>query len=519
LIEIIIPKLLLALATGLLAPVLIQQLLVLRMFGTSIVWIAGLTSAFALITLDAGTLQSALVAPWFCITLYVAWVGVKRFAIWGRDDAGISLICVGCIYLSVGGIWLFSSTITSAFLGFFEPWKKLTAVHFHYAAFLLPVSIGLLSTGTRRERVPSLWFSVSSIVYLVAIALVAIGLNGIRLIELAGVSLFDLAGISMLTYLWYHKPDIKSGIVIFRTALFFGIAGLVISLMYSWRIGPLLSLDDMAKTHGLINGAILTPVLVCFAVLCRPRFDFARSIPVSKLKSKFFVGPTFFEPFKLDADKSPAGLVDDFRLFEREDFCVDEIDRRVIAFYEHTSRYQLRVEAKRAVWFKPVWDWLLGPLFKSCGQLDLPQMAKEISGTLIQLDPVKDGRSSPIGWIRIVSNSGEAVYLAAYSTHTSHDVAYMNIAFPLPSANMTSILFLSKGGNPGGIQLTTLHDENCNGDQGVYLATKFITIRLPLNETIHVWWDGELRARHEMWFLGLKYLTLDYQMNCEATAS
>jgi hypothetical protein len=102
--------------------------------------------------------------------------------------------------------------------------------------------------------------------------------------------------------------------------------------------------------------------------------------------------------------------------------------------------------------------------------------------------------------------------MAAYSTHERNGLTYMNIAFPLPLSNMSSILYVTHGHKPGGIELTSLANQNPGGDQGVFLVTRLIAMRLPLNERIHVWWEGELQAKHEMWFLGLKYMTLDYVM-------
>lgn len=96
----------------------------------------------------------------------------------------------------------------------------------------------------------------------------------------------------------------------------------------------------------------------------------------------------------------------------------------------------------------------------------------------------------------------------------------MNIAFPLPFANLTSILRLEYRENH--LMLTSLPGQR-KGDEGVYLVTRLIPVRLPINETIRVWTADHapfppahsattLVARHDMWIFGLKFLTLKYHI-------
>jgi hypothetical protein len=108
----------------------------------------------------------------------------------------------------------------------------------------------------------------------------------------------------------------------------------------------------------------------------------------------------------------------------------------------------------------------------------------------------------------------EAIYIAAYSSHARDGHRAMNIAFPLPWSNMTSILRMDLR-DDGGVSLTTLpRDEARDGDQGVYLVVSGRGLRLPLDETIDVWAnaDGSLGAIHDMWIFGIRYLRLDYQL-------
>jgi hypothetical protein len=165
--------------------------------------------------------------------------------------------------------------------------------------------------------------------------------------------------------------------------------------------------------------------------------------------------------------------------------------------------------------------------------MNLPLTAEtgedHIESVIVPLKDSEDGRINVRGWIRTYSNTGEAVYVAAYAHHSFEGQTYMNIAFPLPGGNLTSILRLeAMGGHRGakGIVLTTFPTREFTGDEGVYLALFSARLRLPFNETIRVWTPSmpevppELRpqgagnvtvvARHEVWLFGVKFLTLDY---------
>lgn len=50
--------------------------------------------------------------------------------------------------------------------------------------------------------------------------------------------------------------------------------------------------------------------------------------------------------------------------------------------------------------------------------------------------------------------------------------------------------------------------------RGIYLHTRFLTIRLPLAETfiIKERTDRILEANHRMWIFGVKFLEIDYKI-------
>jgi hypothetical protein len=146
-----------------------------------------------------------------------------------------------------------------------------------------------------------------------------------------------------------------------------------------------------------------------------------------------------------------------------------------------------------------------------------------IESRLLPLAEEVDGRKAPRGWIRVYQSTGQAMYVAAYSSHSTEDNTYMNIAFPLPGGNLSSVLHMgaSKSQQGQGVILSTLPSVRLGGDQGVYFANRILPFRLPMNETITVWPPSEngepanapvLKAKHEMWIFGINFLNLDYDI-------
>ncbi|MGR6008657.1 hypothetical protein ACT7CZ_09765 [Bacillus cereus] len=88
----------------------------------------------------------------------------------------------------------------------------------------------------------------------------------------------------------------------------------------------------------------------------------------------------------------------------------------------------------------------------------------------------------------------------------------MNITLPLPYSNMTGVLKLRNDNN--NLIITSKLRRNGKGDEGIYLHTRFFTIRLPLAETFIIKENKDqiLVAKHRMWIFGVKFLEIDYEI-------
>ncbi|MFN7945179.1 MAG: YndJ family protein [Blastocatellia bacterium] len=90
-----------------------------------------------------GRLAAGLALPWLLVTLLIALVGARR--VWQRGFAMIEEHCAdaGLIFLFVGGVWVVLAQSGARPLRFDPVIVLLTAIHFHYAGFVLPLLTGL----------------------------------------------------------------------------------------------------------------------------------------------------------------------------------------------------------------------------------------------------------------------------------------------------------------------------------------------------------------------------------------
>jgi hypothetical protein len=164
---------------------------------------------------------------------------------------------------------------------------------------------------------------------------------------------------------------------------------------------------------------------------------------------------------------------------------------------------------------------------RAVGQLALPiePETRPIAGRLVALDPEVDGRASPRGWVRTYAD-GRAMYVAAYARHRHRGVSYMNIAMPVPFGNLSSVLRMDPvridGEEELAVVLSSKKPKHKPSDAGIWFVSRiFGAVRMPLDEAISVrpatrdskdLPGATLEARHEMWFLGMRYLTLEYSI-------
>lgn len=196
--------LLLTAAQQILVPMTLQLIMELNKKQIIFIW-TGLFSVLLLQVITIHTGQMILSIIYLLFTLTVALSGLRRFLKRGFVNWAEISIDIGMMYLFMGGIWFFIH-INGINTGFSHMLNWLTAIHFHYSAFILPVSIGLFG----RIHTSKLYNILVPII-LAAPMLVAVGITFWPLLEFISV-IFYIFGIYGLIYLAMKTkfPDRKS---------------------------------------------------------------------------------------------------------------------------------------------------------------------------------------------------------------------------------------------------------------------------------------------------------------------
>lgn len=441
-----------------------------------------------------------LAGIYLAFTLVIALYGFLRFLNRGFTNLEEFAIDLGLMYLALGGAWFFAF-VTGIDTGFSPLITWLTAIHFHYSAFLLPLFIGLLG----RLYQSTLYRAVCSIL-LISPMIVAVGITFSRWIELFSVLLYiiGLAGLLYITFQVSFANRLQKWLV----RISFGALGITIifSLLYALGNGfglTSVTIDFMLRFHGVLNCVVFALVGIAGWSLSAPPPQFqAQIFPVSKIRGKWKIGEQILNN---EAKIAHKGLVDDMGIYG-----LPNVSSRIIDFYENTTGYRLFATVKWHTWFKP-FAFLYSLVSRKTQQINLPTHGRQIemTGNVSLLQDGVDGRIKVRAWLRKIGN--DTTFVALYSQHTSRDRTYMNIALPLPFSTMIGILELNQTGNA--LQLTSKKISSPDADSGIYLSfTNNHRFKLPIEENFVVREakDGTLHAHHEMWIFSIPFLTIDY---------
>lgn len=145
--------------------------------------------------LSQGIVAAALTLPWLITTLFIALTGVLRIRLLRSRVHAEVAINMGLIYISVGGIWLLLDRLGVRPLQFEAIIVMLTAIHFHFAGFLLPIFTGLAGRMLDGRLAKLAAIGVMAGVPLVALGITATQLGFNPVIEAAAAVITSLAGL------------------------------------------------------------------------------------------------------------------------------------------------------------------------------------------------------------------------------------------------------------------------------------------------------------------------------------
>ncbi len=482
--------------------------------------------AFALawsFSLSPGGVAGLLSIPWGLTTFTIAALGIVLLA--RSETFGDVSKAIGFLYISVGGIWLVAHQFDLPLLGFEGQIMLLTVNHFHYAGFVAPVLFGFLYDSGHNKVLSKFVVVLGGI----APILIAVGMTYSSIVEWLSIIVFasSLLLYSVLVFI-YVIPNSKRWTKVFHIvssgAIWITMA-LALTFGYGLWVGqPTIPISTMILFHGWGNAVLFSfiGILAWHATL----MDHASSrIPLCLIQGKGKIGANIFADLGVVVDhtsgEQPTGLIDDVKNYRSEHFNPKLFYPDLIDFYEHTDDYELLLKAHWSPVFK-----LPARIYKILSnwleQMNFPLKEETneqlVESKILPIQDEKDGRNKVRAWVRTYTHTNKAIYAALYSSHVSDGMRYMNIAFPLPYSQMTSVLKLQHGSDDT-LVLTSWSNSNDAGpgDQGVYVAFNGQAIRMPINETITVWKEldsppGRIEAKHDMWLFGMKFLTLDYHI-------
>ncbi len=551
--------------------------LMLRALGRRFAGVAatGVVAAGAL-ALEPGWVAAMLVAPYVLACARHAAGAIARIAARGLRPASELVAELSLVYLAGASVWLIAFAAGHRLLGYPRLWVLLTAAHFHVAGGYLCAIAAL------HARRGGAWRAAAALAVALGVPLTAAGIHGPRWLETSAALATAAGGVAVAISALDGARRAGDGArragdgarragdgarpatdgspgpglarALHATSALALLAGMALAATYALRahvgaftIGGLDPLSSMAVTHGVFDAAgFALPALLAFA-LAPPPAAAPFAPPFTRVAGGWRIGPRFFADRGLErapassprgGERAPRGLVDDLDELGWHDADTAAIAPEIRAFYERTGQHALVVRPRWRRGFR-LGARLWARLGRRLGQLQLPVDAERgdegIRSRIVALDATADGRPAPRAWIRTFAD-GRAMYVAAYATHVTAGIPYMNIAFPLPGGHLASILRLDRlPGDGGALVLST----RTGGDAGIYLVARGFgrcwPLRLPLSETVRVWTTrdpdapADLRAaapagattiaRHDLWLAGLHYLTLDYAMTDQATST
>ena len=215
--------------------------------------------------LPAGRTAATFAAGWLVVCGLTAMDGLWRLVRGGYRSAQGLCFSAGFMYLAVGGVWLVLSRSGITPMHFAEPIILLTAVHFHFTGFALPLVAGATGYVLRTRERPASSVIESNLFRFVAAfvigapAIVAAGfVLESALLKLVGALLLAVAAAALAGLVFRLLPCIRPRLA--KVLLGISAASLAagMALAATYAIGEFterywLLIPQMARFHGTLN--------------------------------------------------------------------------------------------------------------------------------------------------------------------------------------------------------------------------------------------------------------------------
>lgn len=224
-------------------------------------------------------LSMVLVVPWLGVTGALAVVGLWRAVARGVGPIPDLAVDAALLYLPVGAVALLLHRAGIS-LQFQPIIVLLTAVHYHYAGFALPLITGLagrvMADDDHRFGTDPAGrlAAATTLVIVVNLALIAAGITFSPLVEVVAVSFFTVAvaGFALLVA-WRVVPAVSivpGALLVVASVAVVGTMALALAYGYS-AFSPtttLITISEMVRWHGTLNAfGFVLPALLAFRLL------------------------------------------------------------------------------------------------------------------------------------------------------------------------------------------------------------------------------------------------------------
>ncbi|RIW38417.1 hypothetical protein D3H55_02450 [Bacillus salacetis] len=456
---------------------------------------------------------ASLYIVWCVFALGLGAAAAKRILERGVNIIEETAIDTAYLYLSLGSIWLLAYGMQVEVMGFSGIIVLLTAIHFHYSAFSIPLFAGLLK---RKSATRQKLHNLVLLITIVSPMTIALGITYWNVLEFAAVSIY-MASIILYGYLIFTSEwRTLAGRILISLSAGILLVTIVFSIIYSFGSvsgNNTLSITEMIFLHGIANALGVSLLGLIGWNIENPQTKFRHfGKPFSSIRGGRTIGIDFLHNNGLESETEFKGLTDCMSDYRSSHFDPDKLSPVIQDFYVNTNAFELKAVISWEKWFYPL-ALVYEKLSKKTGQIHLGKGGREeaMVGDIIGVDSEVDGREKVRAWRRI-NEAGEPVFLALYSRHCYKGEAYMNIALPLPLSTMTGILKPENKGND--LILTSSLRRSKQGDEGIYLTIWKLTLKLPLAERFHLKEESNhiLTAYHQMWLLGMTFLKITYSI-------
>lgn len=199
----------------------------------------------------------ALALPWLLVTLWLGYqclLGEQQLSLVTGSWSGRAAF----LFLPVGAAWAVADRLGWQPMGFQATIVLLTAVHFHYAEFLLLCIADRLMQTRGKSKYKVLDFLLIAGVPLVALGITVTELDGPPWVETITATVMALGGIWIAVehlVIAYTRTDIITSLSWFLGGSYL-LAGMILAIAYGWRqYYPLdfLNIPWMYAVHGSLN--------------------------------------------------------------------------------------------------------------------------------------------------------------------------------------------------------------------------------------------------------------------------